>query len=94
MKLAFEAGVQERHQVVFSFNKFTGVLRITVDGTHVARRLRVLSVKSTKKYAFSVGAHERHDVLIEKDRAVFFPAFRPQPCRAYVDGRLVADGIA
>ncbi|NYH40502.1 hypothetical protein HNR22_000229 [Micromonospora jinlongensis] len=32
--------------------------------------------------------------LIEKDRKLLFAGFRPQRVRAYVDGRLVAEGSA
>ncbi|WP_255544533.1 hypothetical protein [Micromonospora sp. ATA51] len=32
MKFSFDVGIQERHQVTFSFDQFWGGLSITVDG--------------------------------------------------------------
>ncbi|MFI6265285.1 hypothetical protein [Micromonospora sp. NPDC051006] len=91
MKFSFEVGVEERHQVTFSFDKVWGGLSITVDGQPVHRELRVLSVELVKRYQFTVGVQERHDVLIEKERKLMFAGFRPQQYRAYVDGQLVAE---
>ncbi|MEU7923454.1 hypothetical protein ACGFIP_27815 [Micromonospora zamorensis] len=94
MKLNFDVGVHERHEVTFSFNKFWGGLSILVDGRPVHQELRVLSVDLVKRYEFTVGQDERHAVLIEKERKLFLAGFRPQRVRAYVDGRLVAEGSA
>jgi hypothetical protein len=48
--------------------------------------------------SFDVGTQERHRVVfsfdsvrIEKERKVLFAGFRPQTCRGYVDGQLVAE---
>ena len=94
MKFSFDVGVHERHQVAFSFDKFWGGLSITVDGEPVRRELRVMSVDLVKRYQFTVGVDERHNVLIEKERKLLFAGFRPQQCRAYVDGQLVAEHTA
>lgn len=91
MQFAFEVGQQERHQVSFSFDKVWGRLAITVDGQSVVKDLRVLSLSLIKRYEFTVGIDERREVVIEKERKLLFAGFRPQTCRAYVDGRLVAE---
>lgn len=94
MKLAFQVGQVERHQVEFSFSKMWGGLSITVDGAKVVGDFRMFSVKLVKAYEFPVGVQERHTVRIEKHRARLFAGFRPQPVYAYVDGQLIARGDA
>lgn len=91
VQLAFDVGVDERHHLTFSFDKVWGRLRIEVDGRPVHRELRVLSVNLVKRYEFTVGVHERHAVVIDKERKALLAGFRPQICRAYVDGHLVAE---
>lgn len=94
MQLPFTVGDHERHQVVFSFDKMWGHLSITVDGMEVTRDFRMFSLSLKKVYELVVGQQERHLVRIEKSRALLFAGFRPQPVRAFVDGRLVAEGVA
>jgi hypothetical protein len=94
MRLAFEVGHQEKHSVVFTFDKFWGGLSVKVDGVPVVRDLRMFSVDLTKSYRFTVGTSEIHDVHIEKDRSRFLAGARAQPVRAYVDDLLVAEGVA
>lgn len=93
-RLAFRVGTAETHDVVFSFDKFWGNLAITVDSVPAVRDLRTVSVSLTKIYCLSVGVRERHEVRIEKDRALLLAGARPQPVRAYVDGVLAAETIA
>lgn len=92
--MSFEVGVTERHQVVFSFNKFWGNLSITVDDASIVRTVRLASLELVKRYEFVVGTHEQHHVRIEKHRERLFAGFRPQPVYAYVDDHLVAQGVA
>ena len=93
--MSFEVGVNERHHVQFSFNKFWGNLSITVDNTDVVRTVRLASVDLVKRYEFVVvGTTEQHHVRIEKHRERIFAGFRPQPVYAYVDDNLVAQGAA
>jgi len=94
MDLVFDVGVQERHRVQFSFDKFWGNMSITVDGIKLTSELHLLSVSLVKKYEFVVGIHEKHNVRIEKHRKVLFAGFRDQPVYAYVDDQLVAQGVA
>ena len=94
MRMEFGVGEQERHVVVFSFNKFWGGLSIKVDGSPVTRELRLASLNLVRRWEFTVGVAERHTVVIEKERKALFAGFRPQICRAYVDGRQVAEAVA
>ena len=94
VRLAFQVGTAEKHDVVFSFNKFWGNLAITVDGVPAVRDLRTFSVNLTKAYHLTVGVREVHEVRIEKDRALLLAGARRQPVRAYVDEVLTAEAVA
>lgn len=94
VELSFEVGSTERHHVVFRFNKFWGGMNIEVDHKSVFRGVSIFSMSLTKKYFVSVGAAERHEIRIEKDRALAFAGVRRQPVRAYVDNILVAEAVA
>lgn len=76
--------------MAFSWEQFWGRLSITVDGQSVVDTVLAFSVMAVKTYEFEVGTAERHMGRIEKHRASVFPAFRPQPIFAYVDGVLMA----
>ncbi|GAA3398609.1 hypothetical protein [Cryptosporangium minutisporangium] len=94
MRLAFDVGVHERHRVEFSFSKAWGWLTISVDGQRVRSDLHIASIQLVQTFDLVVGVQERHAVRIEKHRERMFGGFRPQPVYAYVDGRLVAQGVA
>lgn len=94
MQLRFDVGDQERHEVTFSFNKTTGWLVIKVDDVPIKKRLIMWSMSLTRRYDFIVGTQERHVVTIEKKRERVASFARPQVCRAFVDGTLVAEGTA
>jgi hypothetical protein len=93
MRMSFDVGAQERHQVQVSFNKFWGAVSIKVDGRSVVRTIRIGSVGLVKHWDFTVGSGEQHNVRVEKHRERLFGAFRPQPFYAYVDGQLVAQDV-
>ncbi|GID49099.1 hypothetical protein Aca07nite_63740 [Actinoplanes capillaceus] len=94
MQMSFDVGAEERHTVVFSFNKFWGGLSITVDGYEVVNTVRIASLKLVKRYNLVVGTREQHFVTIEHHRKLLFAGLRDQPVHAYVDGVLVAEGVA
>ncbi len=94
MVMTFEVGVDEKHTVMFSFDKFWGGLTITVDGNSVISDVQIFGVNLVSSWQFYVGATEVHHVQIDKHRELFFAGFRPQPVYAYVDGQLVAQGVA
>lgn len=89
MQFSFRVGVQEQHQVDFSFDQFIGNLEIRVDGQPLVKDFRLLSLKLTKRYEFEVGTEERHQIAIEKKRKLFLAGFRPQQYRVFIDGQLV-----
>jgi hypothetical protein len=87
--LQFEVGKQERHQVAFSFDRFSGNTKISVDGSLVDSERAIFSAKMTKRYEFGVGQGEKHAVIIEKTRKLLFAGFRPSTYNVFVDGQLV-----
>ena len=89
MQFSFLVGVNEKHQVDFSFDQFIGNLEIKVDGQPVVKDFRMLSLFLTKRYEFTVGGQEPHHVAIEKKRKLFLAGFRPQKYHIFVDGKLV-----
>jgi hypothetical protein len=91
LEFDFSVGNQEQHTVHFYFNQFWGPLAISVDGKRVIRDFRWGSTRATKRYRFTVGEQERHDVVIEKSRLRLFAGFRKQTCRVLVDDLLVGE---
>lgn len=89
MKFSFMVGVQEKHQVDFSFDQFIGNLEIRVDGQPLVNDFRLLSLRLTKRYEFTVGTQEQHQIVIEKTRKLFLAGLRPQQYRIFIDGHLV-----
>lgn len=89
MKFSFLVGIQEQHQVDFSFDQFVGNLEIRVDGQPLIKDFRMLSLKLTKRYEFTVGRSEQHQIAIEKKRKLFLAGVRPQQYRVFIDGQLV-----
>ena len=89
MQFSFNVGVNEKHRVDFSFDQFIGNLEILIDGDQAVKDFRMFSVSLTKRYEFTVGVQERHDVIIEKKRKLFLAGLRPQQYRIFVDGQLV-----
>jgi hypothetical protein len=88
LQFSFRVGIQEKHQVDFKFDQFAGHLEIRVDGQPLVKDFRMLSLRLTKRYEFSVGAQEIHQVAIEKKRKLFLAGFRPQQYRIFIDGQL------
>jgi len=90
---AIDVGEEEKHRVAFHWGQLFGRVRITVDDVEVVEKNRAISFGSprTKKFEFSVGQAEVHDVVIEKTRKRFLGGARKQHCRVVVDGELVAE---
>jgi hypothetical protein len=57
-----------------------------VDGTRIKNGRHMFSIRPTRKYRFTIGERERHDVIIEKTRRMVAAGLRPTVCRVYVDG--------
>ena len=68
----FHVGDTEQHRVAFHWGQLFGRVRITVDYVEVVgvnKAVRSLLVSRwCRKFEFSVGDMERHDVVIEKIR--------------------------
>ena len=89
MQFEFNVGQQEQHKVQFSFDQFSGDLKIVVDGNPVVKDLRMFSLSLVKRYEFSVGQQEPHKVAIEKQRKLLLAGLRKQKYRVFVDGQLM-----
>ena len=89
MQFSFVVGTNEKHQVDFSFDQMIGNLQIRVDGQPAVKDFRMFSLSLTKRYEFTVGNQERHQVVIEKKRKLFLAGLRPQQYRIFIDGTLV-----
>jgi hypothetical protein len=85
---AFDVGEEETHRVAFHWGQLFGRVRITVDDVQVVEKNQPISFRSprTKKFEFSVGQTEVHDVVIEKTRKRILGGARKQHCRIVVDG--------
>jgi hypothetical protein len=89
MQFSFMVGVNEKHRVDFSFDQFMGNLQILVDGETAVKDFRMFSLSLTKRYEFTIGIAEQHNVIIEKKRKLFLAGLRPQQYRIFIDGQLV-----
>ena len=89
MQFSFMVGVNEKHQIDFSFDQFVGNLEIRVDGQPAIKDFRMLSLSLTKRYELTVGVDEKHHIIIEKKRKLFLAGLRPMQYRIFIDGQLV-----
>ncbi|WP_243346642.1 hypothetical protein [Parabacteroides sp. FAFU027] len=88
MKFTVEIGEIEKQVIFFSFNKFWGNLKISVNGKTIIRDLRTASADLVKSYEFKVGVKEIHNIRIEKIRPLLFAGLRTNDYKVYVDGEL------
>jgi hypothetical protein len=82
MQLRFDVGEQERHEVVFSFNKTTGWLVIKVDDVPIKRRLIVWSMSlavcvDADVAIWEVGAHSRWAPVLGTEVADVVVGYEP-----------------
>jgi hypothetical protein len=96
MKFAFTVGTPESHRVEFSRSALSGTMSIKVDGKTVATKSAAnlgthFSLKLTRRYTFTVGTPEQHQVTIEHQRPLLFAGFRPQTYRVFVDGEVIEE---
>jgi hypothetical protein len=89
VEFTIEVGDREKHHLHFQFDQVFGQVRIEVDGKTVAQDWRSFSLHRTRRYEFSVGTGETHDVVIELTRKGMVGGFRSQTCQASVDGESV-----
>jgi hypothetical protein len=90
---AIEIGEQEKHLVTFHWGQLFGRVRIIVDGEQVVEKNQAFTLRTppTRKFEFSVGQAETHDVVIEKTRKRVLGGARKQDCKVLVDGSLVGE---
>ena len=89
MELTIEVGNEEKHQLHLSFDQVLGHTKIEVDGKAVAHDWRSFSIHRNRRYEFSIGRDESHDVIVEVARKALVAGFRSQTCRVLVDEELV-----
>ena len=94
MKFTLEIGEKEKHRIDYYRNWFSGTERLQADGVVVASRSVIspsnyVSFPLCRRYEFSVGTAEPHNVVFEKERPLLFAGFRPHTYRVIVDGKLV-----
>jgi hypothetical protein len=80
---SFEVGDEEKHRVEFHWGQLFGRVRVTVDDVEVVQHNRPVMFGKTshRKFAFSVGQHEVHAIVIEKTSRRFLGGARKQKCR-------------
>ena len=86
MKFTVEIGENEKQVIFFSFNKFWGNIKISVNGKTIIRDIRTFSVDLVKSYEFKVGEKEIHNIRIEKIRPLLLAGLRSNEYKVYVDG--------
>jgi hypothetical protein len=89
MEFTIEVGDTEKHQMHTHFDQVFGQVRVEVDGKSVAQDWRSFSLHRTRRYEFSVGTDETHDVVVELTRKGIVGGFRSQTCQVFVDGESV-----
>lgn len=94
MEFTVDIGQQERTRLQYSRSWFSGEERIVANGNLIASRSMFapsthFSFRRIRRREFTVGLSEPHEVIIEKERPLLFPAFRPNTYRVFVDGALV-----
>jgi len=94
MKFTLDVGDREKHRIDYARNWFTGKEQLYADGELVASRTilsasNYVSFPLARRYEFSVGTSEPHQVVFEKERPLLFAGGRPHTYRVFVDGKLV-----
>ncbi len=85
----FTLGIQERHNVSISFDKFWGKFELKVDQYVAISNYLIFSFGLTKTWEIWVGVQEKHFLRVEKIRPLLFAGFSSHTYRIYIDGILV-----
>jgi hypothetical protein len=93
MRFELEIGDQEKNRIELYRHPWRGTLRITLNGQLVASKspwsfFTHFNFQFVKRYEFTVGGKEKHQVTIEHERPLLFGGLRRQKYRLYVDGQL------
>jgi hypothetical protein len=89
IEFALDIGKKERHRLLFRWKQFPGAAQAWVDGDEVLYERHFAGTESTRRYEVSVGAYEKHTVIIEKTKPEFFGGLRKQAFEVLVDGNPV-----
>jgi len=94
MRFKLELGTNEKVTLDFCRDPWLGEMRVVTNGVVVAKQSRLnalthFSFACRRMYLFSVGAHERHEGVLEHRRPLLLAAFRPHNYRVFVDGELL-----
>ncbi len=84
MRLQFQVGDTQRHEIEYSFSQLRGRLVIRVNRQEVFRRVRMFNEPRLERHFVRVDKNGELDVLIEKVRK---PLFGHQ-YRVFLNGRL------
>jgi hypothetical protein len=84
-----EIGTQERHVLDVSWDQVWGLMSVTVDGNEVVHRRHLFGLRRVRRYEFSVGQSELHDVVVEKRKTLLVGGVRHQAVEVFVDGEKV-----
>jgi hypothetical protein len=74
-------------------NWFTGSESLSVDGKTIIVRNKKENYFRYQRDEFSVGIENKHHVLFEKEKPIFFVTLQPPTYRIFVDGKLVFEKI-
>lgn len=88
MTFTVEIGTNEKQIIFFSFNKFWGNIKISVNNKTIIRDIIMFSTSLVKPYEFKVGEKEIHNIIIEKIRPLAFAGMRSNDYRVDGDGEL------
>lgn len=84
MKINFQTGTDEKHNVEFYHNRFWGNTLIKVDGKNINGGFELFMSKN-KEYKIVVGEKEKHSIRFTRSRPALFPGFKPFKYQVYID---------
>jgi hypothetical protein len=84
-----EIGTEEQHVLDVSWDQVWGLMSIRVDGNDVVRRRHLVGFRRLRRYEFSVGEGEVHNVVVEKRKTLLVGGVRHQSVEVFVDGEKV-----
>jgi hypothetical protein len=93
MKFELTLGTQ-KYRIEYYRNCFWGTERLISDGKIIATRSPIspsthFSFSLLRRYEFTIGEADQHQVVFEKKRPLLLAGFRPHNYRIFLDGVLV-----
>ena len=84
MKINFQTGSTEKHEVEFYHNRFWGNTLVKVDGKTINGGFELFMSKK-KEYKIVVGETEKHSVKFLRTRPKLFPGFKAWKYQVLID---------